>query len=537
MPPRAKRRANGKAGKKKPAKWEAQAFVLVQNLQLHVEDDMRWTKADVVESLQTLENNLAKMRAIQRPGPKDDDPLIPSRTEKDFETFNEWLQEEHAIDLAALRLRIARVADGTDNFSLLATEDIAAGSHLVSIPEEAMLSTAELEPMGLGPILRVAPELARVPSVLLSLILLIQALDPESLFYPYIRTLPRTFTTPFSMFAACHFSALRPSPAFDRSVNTMRGLVRRYARVYTALRELELPCLPVVEFSFARYMWAVSVVMTRQNEIPTEPRSLALVPVWDMCNHSPGTNTTSVVINPETETVTVDCDAMRTFKEGDAITIFYGRRQNSELLLFSGFLQKDNIYDKVSIPLVLRKTDPLCSMKLRIMEKAKVVAMPQKDPSNEPDSKPVPLKLPETDPLSAFKRRILDKSRVIIPPETEPADMWLIKVIARSDGSLGDDGLALARVISMDKDTLLEFLHTRNKLPIKPLSDTNAENKALKLVWEASKTVADRYDSFVGEDEVPLPSTCCPKQMELIAQLLDEERALLQRVLTVHQGE
>jgi len=37
--------------------------------------------------------------------------------------------------------------------------------------------------------------------------------------------------------------------------------------------------------------WAVSSVMTRQNQIPTEDGSrvtLALIPLWDMCNHTNG---------------------------------------------------------------------------------------------------------------------------------------------------------------------------------------------------------------------------------------------------------
>lgn len=37
--------------------------------------------------------------------------------------------------------------------------------------------------------------------------------------------------------------------------------------------------------------WAVSSVMTRQNQIPLEDGSgltLALIPLWDMCNHMNG---------------------------------------------------------------------------------------------------------------------------------------------------------------------------------------------------------------------------------------------------------
>ena len=42
---------------------------------------------------------------------------------------------------------------------------------------------------------------------------------------------------------------------------------------------------------FALLRWAVSTVITRQNKIPSttgEP-TLALIPMWDICNHSNGT--------------------------------------------------------------------------------------------------------------------------------------------------------------------------------------------------------------------------------------------------------
>ena len=38
--------------------------------------------------------------------------------------------------------------------------------------------------------------------------------------------------------------------------------------------------------------WAVSTVMTRQNQIPTPDGSkitFGLIPMWDMCNHCNGT--------------------------------------------------------------------------------------------------------------------------------------------------------------------------------------------------------------------------------------------------------
>ena len=49
-----------------------------------------------------------------------------------------------------------------------------------------------------------------------------------------------------------------------------------------------------VGFYYDDFVWAVSAVMSRQNEIPHEREEtqskLALIPLWDMCNHWPGEN-------------------------------------------------------------------------------------------------------------------------------------------------------------------------------------------------------------------------------------------------------
>lgn len=44
--------------------------------------------------------------------------------------------------------------------------------------------------------------------------------------------------------------------------------------------------------SYTFIRWAVSTVMTRQNQIPTPDGSkitFGLIPMWDMCNHCNGT--------------------------------------------------------------------------------------------------------------------------------------------------------------------------------------------------------------------------------------------------------
>ncbi len=51
------------------------------------------------------------------------------------------------------------------------------------------------------------------------------------------------------------------------------------------------PHAAVPNFSYALFRWTVAIAMTRQNELPlhgpAQRAALALVPVFDMCNHEP----------------------------------------------------------------------------------------------------------------------------------------------------------------------------------------------------------------------------------------------------------
>lgn len=73
--------------------------------------------------------------------------------------------------------------------------------------------------------------------------------------------------------------------------------------------------------------------MTRQNFIPAQPESesqvLALIPLWDMANHSEGTITTSYNV----EKNQIEGATMTEVRKGDQIFIHYGRRNNAELLI------------------------------------------------------------------------------------------------------------------------------------------------------------------------------------------------------------
>lgn len=58
----------------------------------------------------------------------------------------------------------------------------------------------------------------------------------------------------------------------------------------------------------------------------------ALIPLWDMANHTDG-EVTNVYSLAERR---VECAALRDFAKGDQIFIYYGDRRNSKFLIHNG---------------------------------------------------------------------------------------------------------------------------------------------------------------------------------------------------------
>jgi len=104
-------------------------------------------------------------------------------------------------------------------------------------------------------------------------------------------------------------------------------------------------------FCYRDFCWAVSSVTTRQNKIPVKgndgSHDLALIPLWDMCNHMEGEISTDY--NPVMQQCV--CYAAHSVAAGDEVCIYYGPRSNAELLLHSGFVYPNNQRDYLKIKL------------------------------------------------------------------------------------------------------------------------------------------------------------------------------------------
>jgi hypothetical protein len=334
---------------------------IVTNLEALVMDDTRWsTEEEVVQSLFKLDESLAKLRRAQSEG----NLVLRPRTTDRFSEFLDWL-DANGMDTSEAPYRIGLVEDDdTDNATLFATQDIREDDLIATIPSSVMMTTETALESPIGSFISKVPPLRSAPSIILALHVLAEALDESSRFSPYIGMLPSSFSIPYSFpFTAEQLLSLRPSAAHLRAIKTTRSQVVQYTKLYDLLSRdpAACPALPFERFTYKNFEWAISVVMTRQNSLVSDGSGqsslLALVPVWDLCNHAPGRQTTSVLLDQESGLTQVECTAMKNFSSGDPITIFYGQRSNIDLLLYSGFVQPENLHDLVDVTIPFEGND------------------------------------------------------------------------------------------------------------------------------------------------------------------------------------
>ena len=390
---------------------------LITKLLNLVDDTQLWAPE---RNLNELYENLKKVDEVIEKIKKAQGGLIDSfdvggrefyegrREEKDFERFWKWLEDggccfgEEGEGNSDYGIRFVddsaeregREQDGTtngtekdsdiarksknnfdtnsDNATLFARTNIKADQLLMKIPSTLFFpplpSSTPQSP--LEPLFASHPIFAQAPSITLSLSLLSSLYNPCHPHQPYFQILPRHFTLPILTTPKTNILALYPSPSYQRALKLFRNHCRHYGNLWNMLKKFLNSSRNkewgLEKFTWVGFEWAISVIMTRQNQIEDMKRSLggklALVPLWDMCNHEEGSfqkMTTSFVTeradDGEKEVGFVECRAMRDYRSGENITIFYGNRPNEELLLFSGFVSQNNVFDSVKIPICCRK--------------------------------------------------------------------------------------------------------------------------------------------------------------------------------------
>ncbi|GFN94514.1 histone-lysine N-methyltransferase, partial [Plakobranchus ocellatus] len=292
--------------------------------------------------------------------------LLPPEKDRveSFDPFIKWLNE-NGVDTASIEIA---EFPGV-GFGLKSTKDYKEGDKLLQIPRKLMLTVDSARKSSLGALISEDKILQVMPNVTLALHVLNEKFSPQSFWKPYIDSLPSKYLTPL-YWGSEDLQYLKGSPVQGDAINQYRNIARQYAYFYRLLQKNPAAKdLPLKDhFTFENYRWAVSTVMTRQNQIPARDGSratLGLIPLWDMCNHTNGIYTSDY--NAEADAC--ECFCLQDFPVGQQILIFYGPRSNGEFLVHNGFVYPDNEHDRLCLKLGISKGDSLFALKSEVLGK------------------------------------------------------------------------------------------------------------------------------------------------------------------------
>ncbi|KAJ8290276.1 hypothetical protein GJAV_G00010820 [Gymnothorax javanicus] len=257
-----------------------------------------------------------------------------------------------------------------EGYGLKASRDIKADELFLWIPRKMLMTVESAKNSVLGPLYNQDRILQAMGNVTLAFHLLCERADPTSFWLPYIKTLPSEYDTPL-YYEEEEVQHLQSTQAIQDVFSQYKNTARQYAYFYKVIQtHPNASKLPLKDaFTFDDYRWAVSSVMTRQNQIPTEDGSrvtLALIPLWDMCNHTNGLITTGYNLEDDR----CECVALQDYKENEQIYIFYGTRSNAEFVIHNGFFYENNAHDRVKIKLGVSKSERLYAMKAEVLARA-----------------------------------------------------------------------------------------------------------------------------------------------------------------------
>ncbi|XP_066260483.1 actin-histidine N-methyltransferase [Euwallacea similis] len=407
------------------------------------------------------------------------------RGEETIKNFTKWLKENGAEIHGCSIVHF----EGYD-LGIRVDQDISQNSLVIAIPRKVMMSVESAKKSMVQDLLNKVEILKNMPNVLLTIYLLIEKISNNPFWRPYIDILPKSYNTVLT-YTVNELEELKGSPTLEIALKQIKSIVRQYAYFHKLFWTMDDPVseLMKAKFTFSEYCWAVSTVMTRQNKIPSEDRSSAinaLIPFWDLCNHSNGTISTDY--NPELDRS--ECLAFRDFKVGEQLFIFYGPRSNSDFFIHNGFVYEENENDIYWIRLGISKSDPL-------QEK---------------------------------RRELLDK-----------LEIWSIAEFCLKKGANPVDGrlLAFLRVFNMDEEKLDHWLKSEKVLDLQHPDcslDTALEKKSWTFLETRLNLLLASYKTKIDEDRHLLSSEGLSENARLAIRMRFTEKKLLNDCLQyVHE--
>ncbi len=306
-------------------------------------------------------------------------PIVGARRAH-AEALREWL-EKMGGQVSGIKVEDYR----DEGLGLEATAALSCGDVVLRVPRKAVMSVDTARDSEIGRLVESDPMLQTMGNVSLSLHLMLEKTSPASFWEPYINSLPQSYTTVL-YFTQAEMEELRGSPTLEDALRQYKYVARQYAYFY---RKFENTMLKDY-FTYDEYRWAVSTVMTRQNQVRRSISVLerlvliilcsstqvpssqqegkfvnALIPFWDLANHRPGGQ---ISTDYDDEAGAIKCMANGTFAPGEEYTIYYGERGNQDLLVHNGFCVPDNPDDFLAVRLGVGKNDPTATAKTALLE-------------------------------------------------------------------------------------------------------------------------------------------------------------------------
>ena len=311
------------------------------------------------EAYQEIQKVLNKVKLIEGEVAQ----TLPPRA-SGLDEFSSWLRD-NGVEYDGLR-----IAEYPDlDFGIEAVKDFKEGDMMIAVPRKVMLTVENIQQSPLSELSKKDPLLMHMPNVALALILLVQRRSPLSFWKPYINMLPRNYTTVL-YFTPEEILQLKGSPAFEMALRLCRSIARQYAYFNKLFqRENDDASLLLRDvFTYEEYCWAVSTVMTRQNAVVScdgSGTTPALIPLWDMCNHTDGKLSTDFNVDLDR----CECLAWRPVVAGSQVFIFYGARPNCDFLIHNGFVHPCSSSDAIRLRLGVARADPLYAEKAALLQR------------------------------------------------------------------------------------------------------------------------------------------------------------------------
>lgn len=324
-------------------------------------------KLDIIDECRSLIRQLEGEPKIAFGGEDESSELDE---EVRMDAFRNWLVK-NGVELSCVDFKYIKELGCN---GVVCTDALEEGKTAFTVPRKLMITVeavarSQSKRNIVGEILRTDGLVRRVPSMALALALLVEvARGDKSFFKPYLDILPRSFENMPMNWTTEQLNGVENTEVGRQASQRALNSFMYYCHVEPRLRA-SMPKL-----NYATFAWALQIAMTRQNPVPLEgnpaQHGLALIPVFDMCNHDEGKNDATF----DMATDTLQSKSMRNFAKDEEYRIFYGPRPNDTLLVYAGFCMAPgaNKHDVVIDEIGLRSEDPLLMLKLKFTEQCRL---------------------------------------------------------------------------------------------------------------------------------------------------------------------